>query len=94
MLATLGYQSLDALIDAAVPHQIRSSEAMNLPQGRSEQQVLSALRDLAERNQTRIQMIGLGYHDSITPAVLRRNMLESRTPRTSRRSLKAASKRC
>ena len=50
---------------------------MALPAARSEQQVLDALRALADRNQTRVQMIGLGYHDTITPAVLRRNMLES-----------------
>ncbi len=50
---------------------------MDLPVARSEQQVLSDLRTLSERNETRVQMIGLGYHDTITPAVLRRNMLES-----------------
>ncbi|MDF3305383.1 aminomethyl-transferring glycine dehydrogenase [Rhodococcus sp. T2V] len=77
MLSALGYDTLDQLIDAAVPDQIRSSEAMDLPVARSEQQVLSDLRTLSERNETRVQMIGLGYHDTITPAVLRRNMLES-----------------
>ena len=39
--------------------------------------MLDALRAMAERNETRVQMIGLGYYDTITPAVLRRNMLES-----------------
>lgn len=77
MLAVLGYSSLDDLIDAAVPEQIRCTEGLQLPAARSEQQVLGALRALAERNETRIQMIGLGYHDTITPPVLRRNMLES-----------------
>ena len=77
MLDLLGYPSVDALIDAAVPEQIRSADRMALPAARSEQQVLDALRALADRNQTRVQMIGLGYHDTITPAVLRRNMLES-----------------
>jgi glycine dehydrogenase len=77
MLNTLGYPSLDALIDAAVPEQIRTREAMSLPSVRSERQVLGDLRTLAERNHSRVQMIGLGYHDTITPAVLRRNMLES-----------------
>ena len=74
MLSALGYDTLDQLIDAAVPDQIRSSEAMDLPVARSEQQVLSDLRTLSERNETRVQMIGLGYHDTITPAVLRRNI--------------------
>src|SRR5262245_41400396 len=77
MLDVLGYPSVDALIDAAVPEQIRSADRMALPAARSEQQVLNALRALSERNLTRVQMIGLGYHDTITPAVLRRNMLES-----------------
>ncbi|MBU3067200.1 aminomethyl-transferring glycine dehydrogenase [Nocardia sp. NEAU-G5] len=77
MLEALGYETLDELIDAAVPDQIRSEQAMDLPAARSEPQVLADLRALADRNQTRVQMIGLGYHDTVTPAVLRRNMLES-----------------
>ena len=77
MLDALGYASIDDLIDAAVPAQIRSTQGLQLPAARSEQQVLGALRALADRNQTRIQMIGLGYYDTITPPVLRRNMLES-----------------
>ena len=77
MLATVGYDGLDALIDAAVPRQIRSLGPMGLPPAMSEQQVLAALRTLSERNQTRVQMIGQGYYDTVTPAVLRRRMLES-----------------
>ncbi|MDV6281675.1 aminomethyl-transferring glycine dehydrogenase [Rhodococcus jostii] len=77
MLDALGYDSLANLIDSAVPEQIRSSQPLNLPTARSEQQVLADLRTLSERNETRVQMIGLGYSDTITPAVLRRNMLES-----------------
>ena len=77
MLSTLGYASLDELIDAAVPEQIRYRGVMNLPAARSEQQVLADLRTLSDRNRPRVQMIGAGYHDTITPAVLRRNMLES-----------------
>lgn len=77
MLDSLGFESLDALIDAAVPQQIRSEKPLRLPAARSEQQVLADLRMLAERNATRVQMIGLGYYDTVTPAVLRRNVLES-----------------
>ncbi|WAM12432.1 aminomethyl-transferring glycine dehydrogenase [Rhodococcus sp. JS3073] len=77
MLGTLGYGTLANLIDSAVPEQIRSSQPLSLPAGRSEQQVLADLRALSERNETRVQMIGLGYSDTVTPAVLRRNMLES-----------------
>ncbi|MDR3662668.1 MAG: aminomethyl-transferring glycine dehydrogenase [Mycobacterium sp.] len=77
MLDALGYSSVDDLIDAAVPQQIRCTNGLQLPAAQSEPQVLTALRALADRNQPRIQMIGMGYHDTVTPAVLRRNMLES-----------------
>ncbi len=77
MLDALGYASVETLIDSAVPQQIRCAAGLDLPAARSEQQVLAALRKLADRNRPRVQMIGLGYHDTITPAVLRRNMLES-----------------
>ncbi|MGH3802561.1 MAG: hypothetical protein ACRDTD_21045, partial [Pseudonocardiaceae bacterium] len=60
MLGAFGYDTLDQLIDAAVPDQIRSAEALDLLAARSEQQVLSDLRTLSERNETRVQMIGLG----------------------------------
>lgn len=77
MLAALGYASVDKLIDAAVPSGIRSAETLDLPPAQPEQQVLAQLRELAELNEPRVQMIGLGYHDTVTPAVLRRNLLES-----------------
>jgi glycine dehydrogenase len=77
MLRALGYRELDQLIDAAVPTQIRSTQPMALPAARREERVLDDLRTLAGRNQSRVQMIGLGYYDTITPPVLRRNMLES-----------------
>ncbi|MDF3283233.1 aminomethyl-transferring glycine dehydrogenase [Gordonia sp. N1V] len=77
MLDVLGYDSLDELIDAAVPEQIRTHTPLQVPAARSEAEVLTALRELAAHNTPRVQMIGAGYHDTITPAVLRRNMLES-----------------
>ncbi|MGV0812994.1 aminomethyl-transferring glycine dehydrogenase [Mycolicibacterium boenickei] len=77
MLRSLGYRDLDELIDAAVPDQIRITEPLDLPAARDEDRVLSDLRTLSERNQPHVQMIGLGYYDTVTPAVLRRNMLES-----------------
>ncbi|WKG06591.1 aminomethyl-transferring glycine dehydrogenase [Mycolicibacterium sp. HK-90] len=77
MLRTLGYRDLDQLIDAAVPDQIRITEPLDLPAARDEDRVLRDLRTLSERNQPHVQMIGLGYHDTVTPAVLRRNLLES-----------------
>jgi len=75
MLATLGYDSLDALMAAAVPSGIRS-DLEGLPDPISESQALADLRALAERNNPGVSMIGLGYHPTITPAVIRRNVLE------------------
>ncbi|MDM7830226.1 aminomethyl-transferring glycine dehydrogenase [Cellulomonas sp. MW9] len=77
MLATVGYETLDALIDAAVPESIRSGRPLDLPSARSEVEVLAALRTIASKNRVLTQMIGQGYSDTITPAVIRRNVLES-----------------
>src|SRR5690606_34650268 len=68
---------LDALVDAAVPAGIRTSRPLDLPAARTEEQVQAELRALAGRNRPMVQMIGLGYHDTHTPAVIRRNVLES-----------------
>src|SRR5262245_40241216 len=67
MLAVLGHRSLDELIDAAVPPNIRLVKPLNLPAGRSEFGVLNELRTIASRNQVFRSYIGLGYHDCITP---------------------------
>ncbi len=77
MLDRLGYDSLDALVDAAVPASIRTDRPLDLPAARTEEEVLAALRAIAGRNTVRTQMIGLGYSDTHTPAVIRRNVLES-----------------
>ena len=77
MLARLGYASLDELIDAAVPASIRTQRPLELPAVRSEEEVLAALRVIAAKNTVMTQMIGLGYSDTVTPAVIRRNVLES-----------------
>ncbi|MGH6653901.1 MAG: aminomethyl-transferring glycine dehydrogenase, partial [Actinocrinis sp.] len=76
MLALLGYGSLDELAEAAVPATIRMTERLNLPPARSEAEVTAELRDLAARNRVLRPMIGLGYHGTITPPVIRRNVLE------------------
>ena len=77
MLKVLGYESLDALIDAAVPDSVRSLHALDLPAAMSEQEVLDELRGLASENHISESLIGLGYHGTITPGVIRRNVLES-----------------
>ena len=76
MLTTLGYTSLDSLIDAVVPASIRQRAEADLPPAASETQVLAELRALAAANVTKVQMIGLGYYDTVTPGVIRRNVLE------------------
>jgi glycine dehydrogenase len=77
MLEAVGAGSLEELIDQAVPSSIRSSEPLDLPPAASEEEALAELRALADRNVVRTAMIGLGYHGTHTPPVIRRNVLES-----------------
>ncbi len=77
MLKVLGYESLDGLIDAAVPGSVRSLGGLDLPPAVSEHRVLAELRDLASHNLAAEPMIGLGYYSTITPGVIRRNVLEN-----------------
>ncbi len=77
MLDVLGYGSLDELVDAAVPASIRTQRTLDLPAARTEPEVLADLCTIAAKNQVKRQMIGLGYYPTHTPAVIRRNVLES-----------------
>src|SRR5713101_6435497 len=77
MLAVCGFPSLDALIDAAVPAQIRLRRPLNLPPSRSEHGLLNELREIAAKNQIFRSFIGAGYSDCITPPVIQRNILEN-----------------
>ncbi len=77
MLKELGYDTLDDLIDAAVPASVRSLGTWSLPAAASEREVLNELHRLAASNVVAEPMIGLGYHGTITPGVIRRNVLES-----------------
>jgi glycine dehydrogenase len=77
MLATLDRPTLDALIDAAVPPAIRDDRTLALPAALDEPAVTAALRALAARNRPARAMIGDGYFGTHTPAVIRRNVLES-----------------
>ncbi len=76
MLEGLGYDSLDALMAAAVPAEIRSGAKLGLPDAGSEADIIARLRAKAARNNPGVAMIGLGYHPTVTPAVIRRNVLE------------------
>jgi glycine dehydrogenase len=77
MVETLGYASLDAFIDAVVPEEIRLRRPLDLAPGRSEREVLQALRGLARQNQVFRSYIGMGYHGTFTPQVIQRNVLEN-----------------
>ena len=77
MLTVIGVESVDALIDAAVPAAIRSDEPLRLPLARSEYELTADLAELAARNAPRRSFIGLGYTPTITPPVIKRNVLEN-----------------
>ena len=77
MLQTLGYNSLDELIDTAVPADIRQDGALDIPAALSETEALAHLRSLADKNVMKTQMIGQGFYDTITPSVIRRNIVEN-----------------
>ncbi|MEV7662500.1 aminomethyl-transferring glycine dehydrogenase [Paenarthrobacter sp. NPDC089316] len=77
MLKAIGYDSVDGLVDVAVPDSIRQSSPLTLSAALSETQVLTELRKLASKNKTAVQMIGQGYYDTVTPPVIRRNILEA-----------------
>jgi glycine dehydrogenase len=76
MLAALGLTTLDELVDASMPKAIRVDAALDLPPALSESEVLTQLQQLAGQNNPLTAMIGLGYHGTITPSVIRRNVLE------------------
>jgi glycine dehydrogenase len=77
MLELLGYPTIDALIDDAIPAGIRLKQALQIPSGRSEYETLAALKEIASQNQVFRSYIGMGYSDCITPAVIQRNILEN-----------------
>ena len=77
MLATIGLDSLEQLIDQAVPDVIRMKGDLDLPEPCSESQALNELHELAHRNKVYRSYIGMGYADSLTPTVIQRNILEN-----------------
>ena len=77
ILTVIGVSSVSELIDATVPESIRHRDDLDLPEGMTETDVTAALRRLASLNAPRRSFIGMGYHGTITPPVLRRNVLEN-----------------
>ncbi|MDD2676901.1 MAG: glycine dehydrogenase (aminomethyl-transferring), partial [Methylacidiphilaceae bacterium] len=77
MLHMLGFPSTEALTDAIIPRAVRSLAPLQLPEALSESDALAALRNLAQKNRIFRSYLGMGYSASITPAVIRRNVLEN-----------------
>src|ERR1700677_2443883 len=77
MVRSLGFDSLDALIDDTVPAAIRLGKPLDLPAAKGEHETLRELRDIGKKNTVFRSFIGAGYHDCITPAVIQRNIMEN-----------------
>ena len=77
MLSTLGFDSLDAVSDAAIPPAIRMEGELNMPDALSERELLKKAHALAEQNDVFRSYIGMGYYGTITPPVILRNVLEN-----------------
>ncbi|HSR73007.1 MAG TPA: aminomethyl-transferring glycine dehydrogenase, partial [Kiloniellales bacterium] len=77
MLETLGLASLDDLVERAVPSSIRTERPLELPPAKSERMTISYLRAMAARNKVYVSMIGMGYHGTVLPPVILRNVLEN-----------------
>ncbi|MEN1728931.1 MAG: glycine dehydrogenase (aminomethyl-transferring), partial [Pseudomonadota bacterium] len=77
MLKTIGAGSLDALMSETMPGSIINDEPMAMPLGNNEERVLEELRAMADDNTLSHSMIGLGYHPTVTPPVILRNVLEN-----------------
>ena len=77
MLGALGLSSLDALMQATVPQDIRLARSLDLPPAQSEEEVLAELRRLSAGNRVYRSFLGMGYYDCLTPPVIGRNILEN-----------------
>ncbi|MDP9053681.1 MAG: aminomethyl-transferring glycine dehydrogenase [Acidobacteriota bacterium] len=77
MLKAIGVASIEELIAQTIPATIRQSVPLDLPEALSEPEALARLREIASRNAVFTSLIGMGYHGTITPGVIQRNVLES-----------------
>ena len=77
MLAVLGVGSLDALIDDTLPAGIRQKTPLAFGKAKSEREVLEFLRKVASKNRVLTSLIGQGYHGTVTPPAIQRNILEN-----------------
>ena len=77
MTQFIGVESIDQLIDEAIPKAIRKGEELNLPPARNEYEYLSNLRKVADNNSVYTSFIGQGYYNCLVPTVIQRNILEN-----------------
>ena len=77
MFDTVGVDGLDQLIDETVPEAIRQAEPLDFGKPKSERELLWHMRQVAEKNQIFTTMIGQGYHGTVTPPAIQRNILEN-----------------
>ncbi|PEN14325.1 glycine dehydrogenase (aminomethyl-transferring) [Longibacter salinarum] len=77
MLDTLGVDSLDALVDEAIPASIRSDRPLDLPPAVTERALLNRAQELAGQNDSHRSFIGMGYSGTVTPPVIQRDILEN-----------------
>ena len=77
MLGTLGYATLDALVDATIPESIRFRRLLTLPPAESEHDAITRLKGIASQNQVFTSYLGQGYYNTIVPAVIQRAVFEN-----------------
>ncbi len=77
MLSTLDCDSVESLLERALPAAIRQQESLAVPAALSEQQALASLRAIADQNEVKRSLIGQGYYGTVMPAVVQRNVLEN-----------------
>ncbi len=77
MLHVIGLPTLDAMVDSAIPQQIRVARPLSLPSAGSENEVLAELKAIISKNEVRRSFIGMGYYGCVTPPVIQRNILEN-----------------
>jgi glycine dehydrogenase len=77
MLATIGEDSIESLIDKTIPSTIRAAKALNIPDAINETDILNLLKEISLKNTVAKSYIGQGYYDCITPSVILRNIFEN-----------------
>ncbi|MGA0956564.1 MAG: aminomethyl-transferring glycine dehydrogenase [Flavobacteriaceae bacterium] len=77
ILSTIGVKSVEQLLEQTIPEKIRLKNELNIPEGISEMEFLKEIKKLSSLNQNFKTYIGLGYHDTFTPSVIQRNILEN-----------------